>query len=349
MSALNDLNQPRGEWDCGTTGIGVVVSDSLMFQRGEPTPSDPHLSHVYGLALPLLKRGMPITPVQLENVTVPHYLDAFHVLLLTYHGLKPLGSEVHPPLADWVKRGGALVVIDDDTDPYNRVREWWNNDGRSYATPREHLFEQLGFTGNQRAPEGKLINVGKGTVLWLRENPAMLASNPTGDERVVETTKQAAKRAGVRWRESNYLLLRRGPYVVAAGLEESTGSEPRILQGRFINLFDPKLRVRERISLLPASRYFLLDLEATYARETRLVASACKALPAKRDANSFSLVVEGVSNTPAVVLLSTSKAPRSVALAGLALQDFEYSSGERLLSQRSEAARTLSAFLIFVC
>jgi len=71
MNALNDMNQRQVEWDCGTTGIGLIVSDSLMFERGEPTPSDPHLSHVYGLALPLLKRGMPVTPVQLENLTLP--------------------------------------------------------------------------------------------------------------------------------------------------------------------------------------------------------------------------------------------------------------------------------------
>src|SRR5208337_1129067 len=39
FNALNDMNQPRTKWDCGTTGIGVVVSDSLMFERGQPTPS----------------------------------------------------------------------------------------------------------------------------------------------------------------------------------------------------------------------------------------------------------------------------------------------------------------------
>ena len=44
MNALNDMNQNAIEWDCGTTGIGVMVSDSLMFQRGDPTPSDPHLA-----------------------------------------------------------------------------------------------------------------------------------------------------------------------------------------------------------------------------------------------------------------------------------------------------------------
>jgi hypothetical protein len=100
--ALNDMKQERVEWDCGTQGIGVIVSDSLMFQRGEPSASDPHMSHVYGLALPFLKRGMPITPVQLENVAVTNYLDAFRILLLSYHGQKPLSPDVNASVAAWV-------------------------------------------------------------------------------------------------------------------------------------------------------------------------------------------------------------------------------------------------------
>ena len=61
--------------ECGTSGLGVLASDSLMFQRGDPTPSDEHLTHIYGMALPLIKRGMPVTPVQLENVGLPGYLN----------------------------------------------------------------------------------------------------------------------------------------------------------------------------------------------------------------------------------------------------------------------------------
>jgi hypothetical protein len=63
---IQDYNRKHGRavrWDCGTRGVGVRVSDSLMFQRGEPAASDPHLSHFYGLALPLLKRGLPVTPL----------------------------------------------------------------------------------------------------------------------------------------------------------------------------------------------------------------------------------------------------------------------------------------------
>ena len=62
--------RPAGEEDRargGTPGTGVLVSDTLMFERAGPKPSDPWLSSVYGLALPLVNHGIPIEPVQLED------------------------------------------------------------------------------------------------------------------------------------------------------------------------------------------------------------------------------------------------------------------------------------------
>jgi len=349
-NALNDMRQRRVEWDCGTTGIGLVISDSLMFQRGEPGASDPHLSHVYGLALPLLKRGMPVTPVQLENVTLPDYLKGFRVLLLSYHGLKPLSPEVHPALAAWVRRGGVLVMCDDDKDPYNAVREWWNRDGRHYHTPREDLFAQLGLSdmGGRASPRAlisgdawaredahppgqNMMPVGQGGVIWMRENPAGLAGSAEGDARLAAVVKQAAAHARLKWRETNYLLLRRGPYVLAAGLDESVAGEPKTLRGRWVNLFDPELRVRQSVALTPGSRFFLMDLDAVRGRQPQVLASACKALPAGSGSRSLSLTVEGVANTPAVLLLRAPATPRSVTLAGQPLQSFHYSPEDRLL------------------
>lgn len=334
MSALNDMQQKRVAWDCGTTGLGVLVSDSLMFQRGDPRPGDPHLSEVYGLALPLLKRGLPVTPVQLENVTVPRYLADFRVLLLTYQGMKPLTPEVHAALADWVKRGGVLVVCDDDSDPYHAVREWWNSEGRHYATPRGHLFEQLGFRASD--PEATAASPvswrhGSGSVFWLKANPIQLAANAAGDARVADLAKQAAKRAKLDWRETNYLLLRRGPYVVAAGLDESTANAPKQLHGRFVNLFDPELQVQRAIELKPGSRLFLLDLEKARGFTPQLLAAACKALPGRTDRRALSFTVEGVGKTDAVMLLRTPRAPRAITLDAQPVEQSNHSAAEGLL------------------
>jgi len=341
MNALNDMKQERVEWDCGTTGLGVIISDSLMFERGDPVASDEDLSHIYGLALPLLKRGMPVAPVQLENLTVPDYLDGFRVLLLTYQGMKPLSPDVHAPLADWVRRGGVLIVCDDDSDPYNAVREWWNRDGLQYATPREHLFEQLGFEkqGEDEAEtDGAPVewSCGKGRVLWLRRNPVQFARAAEGDVELATVVKQVAGYAGLEWHERNDLLLRRGPCVIAAGLDESVPGEARVLQGRFVNLFDPTLRVQDRIRVEPGGRYFLHDLEAPEGRETPLVASACRALLTGREATRLSFTVEGIGRTPAVVLLRVPRAPRIIMLEDRTLEDYEFSEEHGLLWVRFE-------------
>ena len=44
------------------------------------------------------------------------------------------------------RAGGVLLMVDDDRDPYNHVREWWNDNGRNGSLPRQHLFGALGLT-----------------------------------------------------------------------------------------------------------------------------------------------------------------------------------------------------------
>ncbi len=332
FNSLKNMKQDDVQWDCGTPGLGVLVSDSLMFERGGPSPSDPNLGHIYGMAMPLLMRGMPVTPVQLENVAIPHYLDPFHVLFLTYDGMKPLSPEPHAALADWVRQGGALVVCDDDADPFDSVREWWNGNGLHFQTPREDLFERLGF--NPRAANGAtplIARVGEGTVMWLRENPAQMANTPNGDSEFIELAKQAASEAHMEWDEKNYLMLRRGPYIVAAGLDDSIGGAPRVLRGHFVNLFDSELKVRNQIAISPGSRFYLLDLDRVSSDAPRVLASACRVIPITRNPKKFSMFVEGVTNTPAIVLVKSDTAPRSVKLGGKKIATFKYSADDQLL------------------
>jgi hypothetical protein len=343
MNALNDLQQPDVTWDCGTTGIGVLVSDSLMFQRGEPAPSDPWLGNVYGLAMPLVKSGLPVTPVQLENLTVSNYLAGFRILFLSYDGQKPLSPVVHAPLADWVKRGGVLIMCDADADPYLKVRDWWNSDGKNYATPRLHLFEQLGIADS--AMTNSFNPIGQGGLIWLHERPANLTTSVAGAEKIVDAAKLAAGKIGQAWRVTNYLLLRRGPYVIGSGMDESVDGAPREVSGNFVSLFDAGLRVQNKISLTSGSRQFLLDLDRARIGQTHLLASACKALVQKQTADQIAFTVEGVEGTPAILLLETAKAPTAVTLDGKNLTTFEYSAKDKLLwlhFENTAAPRELS-------
>jgi len=135
----------------------------------------------------------------------------------------------------------------------------------------------------------------------------------------------------MKWRETNYLLLRRGPYVIAAGLDESIGGGLHQLTGRFVNLFDPELRVRNQVDIEAGSRQFLLDLDDAVARDRRLLASACKALAKEESAERLRYTIEGIGRTSGLVLLRASKAPGRVTLAGKPLKNFEYSASDNLL------------------
>lgn len=328
LRALNDMNQRSVHWEAGTERLGVVVSDSMMFQRGDPEPGDPHFSQFYGLAMPLLKRGMPVEPVQLENTPLPGCLKRYDLLLLSYHGMKPLTPDVHDALAAWVKTGGVLVCWDDDRDPYGNVREWWNSGANAFANPREHLFEKLGL--KRDAAPGR-HSVGRGNVWHEPGEPAALAKSRDGDKRLMEVLKEASKGSRVRWHEANHLLLQRGPYVIAAGLDESVEAPSRVLKGRFVNLFDAALPVLETVTLKPGSRWLLLDLDKVPGRDARVLAAGTAAMPVKSARGEFRFVVEGVAKTQANVLVRCPEAPRTVTIDGEPHTDYKHDAARGLL------------------
>ncbi|MEP0842905.1 MAG: hypothetical protein HRF43_09355, partial [Phycisphaerae bacterium] len=192
IRALGEMKHPPDRArriESGTPAIGVLVSDTMMFQRADPHPSDPHLGSFYGLALPLLKRGCPVEPVQIESATAEGLLKRYKVLLLTYEGQKPPTPRLHEALNVWVRAGGALIVVDDDADPYLAVREWWNSPPHRFRTPRQHLFETLGI---EKDAVG-LVRVDKGAVIRESASPAALTYRKEGAESVRRLVRLACR------------------------------------------------------------------------------------------------------------------------------------------------------------
>ena len=317
INVLNDMKQPQTHWDCGTRGVGVVVADTMMFQRGGPSPSDPHLGSFYGLAMPLLKRGLPVEPVQMENAGLPGALTPYKVLLMTYEGMKPPTAEDSLALAAWVKSGGVLIFVDDDKDAFNQVRAWWNTLPHQHKTPREAFFDQLGLAA-ETSPGTH--SVGKGTLIYDIASPAALTYQANGADHVRKLVQEACQAAKLPYRETNYLLLRRGPYVIAAGLDESLPDTAHQLNGRFIDLFDADLPILNSVTLAPGHRSLLLDLDQIGEETPIILAAACKTLGAQSLSNGdFRFHATGPDNTEAVVRLRLTDAPKTVTLDDMTL------------------------------
>lgn len=152
LSALEDMHNQTGisgnaEKD---DDIGVLVSDSVQWQREGPSASD--LDGLYGLALPLLQRGIPVQMVSLDRTADPGYLNGFKTLLVSYDFQKPLGTRVQQALVEWVRRGGSLIYVG-GTDAYNGVTDsWWQQAG--LIAPQQDLWKQFGL--NLGAPTSRM-------------------------------------------------------------------------------------------------------------------------------------------------------------------------------------------------
>jgi hypothetical protein len=311
INALNEMKQREVVYDTGTRGIGIFVSDTLMFQRAEPEPSDPDMSFFYGLALPLLKAGVPVEPVQLENTLEPKTLEPYRVLLLSYRGQKPLKPEYHEALSAWVQAGGALLVVDDGRDPYNGVREWWNDQGRSQGTPLEHLYNTLDATPEAR--EGAQ-RVGEGFVRIVETDPGTLAASPEGAEHVRALVRELLKAQGSDLTTRNYLKVQRGPFVVASVLDESVSDEPLRLRGSFIDVFNPELPVLNERVLAPNERTLLYDFAWAWKQglQAKVLAASARIRDERLEGETFTFTARGPMGTRANARVLLPREPKEV-------------------------------------
>ncbi|MCK5863247.1 MAG: hypothetical protein KAH38_12230, partial [Candidatus Hydrogenedentes bacterium] len=296
INALNNMEQSDISHMCGTRGIGVLVSDTMMFQRAEPNQSDPDMGSFYGLALPLLKLGIPVEPVQLETIKTLGALDRYQLLLLTYEGQKPLLSEYHDQLTAWVKKGGMLLFVDDGSDPYNHVREWWNGNGKHATSPGDDLLKRLGVQNDiQSGPQP----VGEGYIWVISASPQELQRIEAGAAQIQEAVKELLMLKNIPLEIQNYLGVQRGPYIVASVLDESISEEPLIFRGSYIDIFNPLLPWIDKRVLIPNERTLLYDIG--WAKENGMKAGVLAAAARIREEqlkdNTFTFSMRGPANT----------------------------------------------------
>lgn len=298
----------------GSTGIGVLMGNSLMFQRF-PTHNgfeDPQFSNFYGQTFPLLKRGVPVETVHMENLSYAATLKNIKVLIVSYSNMKPLSAEVHQQLAQWVKNGGVLIYCGKDRDPYQSVMEWWNTKENHYAAPSEHLFKLLQINNSA---QGK-YKAGKGTVYIIRDDPKEFVMEQANDSMFVNTVKQAFKQdanAGdLIFKNSFYL--KRGPYDIISVLDENADSKPYVINEPVIDLFDPKLPVLTSKSVEPGKQALLYNLSRLENKQPQVLASASRVYDEVIKPTAYSFVSKSPLNTTNSMRILLPKEPVEILL-----------------------------------
>ncbi|MBQ7687708.1 MAG: hypothetical protein IJT27_00680 [Clostridia bacterium] len=276
-----------------TPAIGVFLSDTAMFQRSFPDDvlakrglyapvgkikllasenyipgreqalaSGDRLTFIeslafpqfYGLALPLLKGGFPVRPVQLENITrYPSYLDDYDLLVLSYEFMKPQGADVNVALAKFVLDGGTLVYVGDGKDPFHKIRAWWNTGNLRDASALEHLLRLLGL--KEDVPAG-VYACGRGRFALLRDCPADYCVEVDREDAFASLVGKLTGEAP----DTNYISLRRGEFIVSAVMDECKSEQPLTHTGLFADMLDNDFSVRTEKTIGPGEYAVLTDL-----------------------------------------------------------------------------------------
>jgi hypothetical protein len=307
---LNDLPASDNRIN-GSGDIGVLMSNSLMFQRF-PTHNgydDPQFSNFYGQTLPLVKRGIPVQTVHMENLQYPATLAGVRVLVMSYANMKPHSPSVHQALADWVRKGGVLIYCGSDDDPYQGVMEWWDTHGNHFTAPSQHLFKLLGIRPGSVGSSGTSVaagtapqrfSVGKGAVYIIRQDPKDFVLQPGGDSTYFSLVSGAYTndaKAGALVVKNNFYL-ERGPYDIISVLDENADGHPYVVKGPVIDLFDPQLPVLATKTVYPGEQSLLYDLSRVADRsQPRVLASASRNYDARVSGREFSFVAKSPLNT----------------------------------------------------
>jgi hypothetical protein len=298
----------------GSHGIGALVSNSMMFQRF-PTHAgyeDPQLSNFYGMVMPLLKRGVPVETVHMENLGYPESTEDLKVLIMSYANMKPMNPEVHQHLADWVEQGGVLLYYGRDEDPFQDVREWWNEDGQNADIPSDDLFKQLEIDETNVRGE---FSYGAGKVVISRKDPKELVMQEGGGEAFAALVKQSYEQdAGAGpFITKNSLTLQRGPYDIVSVMDESVSSEPYRTEGPVIDLFDSTLPVLDEKVVEPGRQSLLYNLNRIEdASKPQVLAAAARVSSEEISSNLYSFTAKSPSDTRNAMRILLPAKPGSV-------------------------------------
>ena len=301
----------------GSEGISVLMGNSLMFQRFplHDGYDDPQLSNFFGLAMPLLKKGVPVGITHIENLGYEKTLEDVKVLLMTYSNMKPLESAAHDHLAQWVKEGGHLIYSATDTDPFQGVEEWWNTGGNSFERPFDHLLTLLGLPAG--AGEGT-YGCGKGKLTVLRHDPKEYVLEEGRDDTLLRAVEDLYGEIHCK----NHFVLDRGPYRLVAVMDEG-GNEPYTLEGGpFIDIYDPSLPVYGKHDILPGSQGLFYDISKA-PKAPCILAASSRAYDEKETSKRFSYTCKGPEETVSVTRIKLSRSPRKVLLNGQ-MSDFRW-------------------------
>ena len=286
-----------GEWlvdkkDKPTEGIAVAISDSAMYLN-KPVPK---LQGLFGLYMPLIMQGVPLSSFVMERVQDKNYADRYKLIILSYDNFKPANPEMNVALAEWVKRGGTLVIFASDEEDELDKNDyfWWHKLG--YSSPIKHLLAQFHKTKTRK----EKWRFGRGTVIRKKFNSRDFAGSAMASKVYLPVINWALKESikSEKLKTPGNFCMKRGDFIIAHSEKKEISRE-----GKFIDIFDAaNLPVIDKINLKPGESGLYKDIsENLKSGKKPVVLHSTYRLIAQGYKNGMlKFKVKGPAETPAV-------------------------------------------------
>lgn len=263
----------------------------------------------YGMALPLLKYGLPVRPVQLDNISrYTAYLANYSFLILSYEFMKPASPDINVSIAAWVRGGGTLIYVGDGSDPFHQVGGFWKTAG--YANPAQHLFEACGLPFS--VTEGS-YDVGDGHVSIYPVTPAKISATPKMTENYRNMVKDVLTGRGAQWHYRNDLTLYRGPYIISAVMNESATDESKVFEGLFVDLLQPEYPVITEKEVPVDGNTILFDLAKIDGENVRVIGTGARIYSLDVKETTFQLQAKAADQIEVYMRLRLPQKPKRMA------------------------------------
>jgi len=289
-----------GEWltSSPTKGIAVAVADTAMYQKRKVSRTSqcgtlhkpaPQLQGLYGMLIPLINRGIPVSSFVMERAQDKDYADLYKVVILSYEEFKPIKPEMNIALAEWVKRGGSLIIFGNAGDELDKDDYfWWRKIG--FESPLEHLLAQF------------KKGYGKGNVIHKKISASEFADSKSAAEKYLPLVEAAVNKSDIsgKLETPGNFCMKRGEYVIAHSLKEDIS-----LEGKFIDIFDTNLPVIDNIDLKQGESGLYKDISENLkcGKIPVVLQTSFRLISQEYENGELKFIVKGPAETPAVARL----------------------------------------------
>lgn len=216
--------------------VAILFSDTAMYHRENPIETDLTFSDFYGLALPLIKRGISLQFVTVEQLLSDTELNLnFDILVMSYDFMKPTSPAFHYVLMNILGLKKSILYVGNQNEPYAKVY-----DVHGFNI---HPFEHLNRMFSNKIESNKILDINGGHFISLNIKPSRIAYENETLNLYIKALESLFQLENQTLPNRNYHHIQRGPYEMIAVMEECDSNEPFVENGLFVDLRQPTFNI----------------------------------------------------------------------------------------------------------